>query len=280
MKVHLSFFLFFLVAACTQESNSSMQAQPTSLHSDSIAETPPSYDTTLRTIHIFVALCDNQYQGIVPVPKAIGNGQDPHNNLYWGCGYGIRTFFKRSEEWVWIKTYQPDTLRLKRAIFKHTKFNYYVVADAYDGKYIKKCTQDFMAASCGMEKDTLQLNDSLTLGISGNSKLLPYIGHDSLMEFELEKKYKNKDGVQRDVIILACISRTFFSPYLKEANVNPLVWTTGLMAPEAYTIHDALSGYVLEEPNEAIRTRAAKSYASYHKKCSEKAARNLLVTGW
>ena len=28
------------------------------------------FDTTYKTIHIFVALCDNKYQGIVPVPAA------------------------------------------------------------------------------------------------------------------------------------------------------------------------------------------------------------------
>ena len=37
-----------------------------------------------KTIHVLVALCDNKYQKIVPVPQAIGNGQDPKNNLYWG----------------------------------------------------------------------------------------------------------------------------------------------------------------------------------------------------
>lgn len=58
-----------------------------------------------------------------------------------------------------------------------------------------------------------------------------------------------------------------------------LLWTTGLMCPEAYTIHDALTGYVNKETNEAIRTRAALAYAKYQK-CSVSAARNLLVTGW
>jgi hypothetical protein len=51
------------------------------------------------------------------------------------------------------------------------------------------------------------------------------------------------------------------------------------MAPEAYTVHDAISGYVKDETNEAIRTRAALAYSKYQK-CSEKAARNLLATGW
>ena len=46
-----------------------------------------------RTVHVFVALADNQSQGIVPVPAKIGNGEDPENNLYWGSAYGIKTFF-------------------------------------------------------------------------------------------------------------------------------------------------------------------------------------------
>jgi hypothetical protein len=51
------------------------------------------------------------------------------------------------------------------------------------------------------------------------------------------------------------------------------------MAPEAYTLHDALSGYVLGEANEAIRERAAAAYAQYQK-CSLNAAKGLLVTNW
>ena len=52
-----------------------------------------------KTIHVFVALCDNDNQGIVPVPKKLGNGNDPGNNLYWGALYGIRTYLKKSKDW-------------------------------------------------------------------------------------------------------------------------------------------------------------------------------------
>ncbi|WP_431199255.1 hypothetical protein ACQ86K_29370 [Mucilaginibacter sp. P19] len=52
-------------------------------------------DTAFKVIHVFVALCDNKYQGIVPVPPAIGNGQDPETNLYWGSDNGVRTYFKK-----------------------------------------------------------------------------------------------------------------------------------------------------------------------------------------
>lgn len=233
-------------------------------------------DTGYKTIHIFVALCDNKYQGIVPVPAKIGNGQDPNANLYWGCGYGIRTYFRKSQDWILLKTYKPDSVRLERIVFKHRTKKFYLVADAYDGKHIKYCTVDFLRSSCGQYLDTLSIENK-TIGLAGNSSLVAYIGHDGLMDFQLNQKFINTDKKKRDVIILACYSKHYFAPHLKEANVNALVWTTGLMAPEAYTVHDAIMGYTNNESNESIRSRAALAYSKYQK-CSEKAARNLLVS--
>ncbi len=47
----------------------------------------------LRTVHVFVALADNQHQGIVPIAAKLGNGEDAEHNLYWGSAYGVKTFF-------------------------------------------------------------------------------------------------------------------------------------------------------------------------------------------
>jgi len=235
-------------------------------------------DSSAKTIHIYVALCDNKYQGIVPVPKGIGNGQDANTNLYWGCGYGIRTYFKKSNEWKLLKTQKINTIILERLIFKHTSKNIYLIADAYDGEQIKKCTEDFLNSACGKVKDKIILENN-SIGITGNANLVVYIGHDGLMDFELNDTYVNDDKKKRHVIILACYSKHYFSKHLAQANVNPLVWSTGLMAPEAYTVHDAITGYVANESNEQIRTRAANAYSKFQK-CSLKAARNLLVTGW
>ena len=238
-----------------------------------------SFEGSSKTIHVFVALCDNKYQGIVPVPAKIGNGQDPDNNLYWGCAYGIRLYFKKSKEWKFLKSEKNiNDIVLERVIFKHTSKDYYLVADACDGKYIKECTVDFLKSSSGIAKDTLLINNE-TIGISDNSSLVSYIGHDGLMDFQLSESFKNTDNKKRDVIILACYSKRFFFPHLADANVNPLVWSTNLMAPEAYVIHDAITGYVNNEDNQQIRNRAARAYSKFQK-CSEKAAKNLLVTNW
>ncbi len=236
------------------------------------------FDSTYTTIHVLVALCDNQYQGIVPVPKKIGNGQDPDNNLYWGCGYGIRTFFRQSPEWKEIKRYSPNDIVLQRIIFEHKTHKYYLVADAYDGKEIKQCTKDFLYSCSGQKKDTLHI-DSRVIGIEGNSRLLAYIGHDGLMDFSLKNTYTPADDFRRDAIILACISKKYFAPFLQSAKAYPLVWTTGLMCPEAYTLHDAISAYIKGGNPESVRTSAAKAYAKYQK-CGENAARRLLVTGF
>lgn len=73
-----------------------------------------------RVIHVVVALCDNEHQGIVPVPAKIGNGADPANNLYWGCGYGFKTFFKKRAEWKLLKQISnPEPDVLERLVFKH-----------------------------------------------------------------------------------------------------------------------------------------------------------------
>ncbi len=73
------------------------------------ATSPGSPQRTLprntgRLIHVLVALCDIEHQGIVPVPVKNGNGDDPANNLYWGAAFGVKNFFKRSQDWKLIVT--------------------------------------------------------------------------------------------------------------------------------------------------------------------------------
>jgi len=233
-------------------------------------------ESGIKTIHVFVALCDNKYQGITRVSAALGNGQNINTNLYWGARYGIRSYFKRSDEWELLTAQKKKDIILERLIFRHKEKNYFLIADAYDGKYIKQCTLDFLNSGSGNQKDTLKINGK-TLGLGGNAALVAYIGHDGLMDFQLSETFINTDNIKRDMIILACFSKRYFTPVLEQANVNILVWTTNLMAPEAYTLHDALTGYVTGETNEEIRERAAAAYARYQK-CSINAAKGLLVT--
>lgn len=231
-----------------------------------------------KLIHVFVALCDNDSQGIVPVPKKIGNGNDPDNNLYWGCGYGIRTYFKNSAEWKLIsKRKNISSIVLERCVFKHISKEVYIVADAYKGDKIKTCTVDFFKSASGNSSDTLMINTN-TLDMN-SADLVCYVGHDGLMDFTIEDYPKQKNNAEKDVIILACASRSYYKEGVKAAGARPLLWTTNLMCPEAYSLKAAIDGWLLNETGTQIHLRAAEAYDQYQK-CGLRGAKNLLATGW
>jgi hypothetical protein len=234
-----------------------------------------------RTIHVFVALCDNKYQGIVPVPEKIGNGQDPVHNLYWGAGYGVKNYFdKKSNDWILLKTIKnPSDDILERLIFKHTGSDVYLLADAYDGSKIKNTVYDFLHAASGKFAANVNLTDSLQLKFGGFADLCAYIGHNGLMDFHADISLKNYNKKKKDVIIIGCYSKSYFEPYIKESGANPLIWSTGLMSAEAYTLEWALDGWVMKESDNDIRIRAAKAYNNYQH-CGYNASMNLLRTGW
>ena len=152
-----------------------------------------------------------------------------------------------------------------------------MLADAYNGKYIKKTTIDFLEATAGGNDILISYNET-KLEFGGKSQLLAYVGHDGLMEFNVEGNFNPINTAKRDAIVLACVSKSYFEPYFRQTKVNPLVWTTGLMAPEAYTLKSAIDGWVLDETDSQIRERAAQAYHRYQK-CGIKGARRLLVTG-
>jgi hypothetical protein len=236
-----------------------------------------------RIVHVFVALADNQHQGIIPVPAKLGNGDDPDHNLYWGAAYGVRTFFARSAEWQLLAPSKKPKLEvLERCVFKHRDQNVYLVADAYQGSQIKQAIIDFLNSAAGRNPETIAvqaLSRTVTIRAGGGANLVAYIGHEGLMDFSLPVPAAGVDPRHRDAMILACISKSYFSPFLRAVGVQPLVWTTGLMAPEAYTLKSALDGWVQHETATAIRDRAAEAYSRYQH-CSLAAARRLLVTGW
>jgi hypothetical protein len=236
-----------------------------------------------RTIHVFVALADNVNQGIVPVPKMLGNGEDAEHNLYWGSAFGVKTFFTRSGDWKLLSSGEkPKTEVLERCIWKHRTANVYMVADAYRGREIQTAILNFLDAAAGLSWEEIVVRDgakSLTITARGGSSVVAYVGHEGLMDFQLPRTPHKKNDAQRQAIILACASKVYFAEPLRASGAYPLLWTTNLMAPEAYTLKSALDGWILGESNEQIRDRAASAYAKYQK-CGLSAARRLISTGW
>lgn len=234
----------------------------------------------VTTIHVLVALCDNEHQGIVPVPEAIGDGKNPKTNLYWGAGYGVSTFFnKKTSDWKLVnKQSVSNPLILERLLFKHAEKDIFLLADAYDGEYIKICVEDFLKMSNRQDAQTINF-EKMALQFGGGADLLAYIGHDGLMDFSVDMEYRENCEPAIDVMILACYSKDYFSSEIRKSGASPVLWTTHLMAPEAYTLKSAIDGWILNESGAAIEERAAQTYHQYQK-CGIRGARNLFTTGF
>jgi hypothetical protein len=195
----------------------------------------------------------------------------------------VRTFFKKSVEWKEVAHERnPDGPVMERSVFHRAAENAYVVAEAYQGKEIKQAIRDFFESAAGIPKEReikLHQADGEDVGLPSEAELSVYLGHDGLMDFALEKSFSGAQPGNRQVIVLACASKAFFGPTLRTTGAEPLLWTAGLMAPEAYTLRAALDGWVAGESAEQIRKRAAGAYAGYQK-ISQSAAGRLFTSGW
>jgi len=234
---------------------------------------------SVSVIHVFVALADNVNQGIVPVSATLGNGDNATTNLYWGAAFGIKTFFSRNRDWELVAAKRdPSAGVLERCVFKHRRGSFFLVADAYRGKEISQTTVDFLEAAAGKPGEQLKVGD-VQFHTGGSADVLVYIGHNGLMDFKLSSHPQRRDDRERRAIILACASKPYFSSALQDSGATPLLWTTNLMAPEAYVLSAAIDGWMKKESDEQVRLRAAEAYHKYQK-CGLKAARGLFATGW
>lgn len=273
--------VLFIFCGCTKAITQSNQRLEVNNTEEVVKKTDDVVKKTnnAKVIHVLVALCDNENQGIVPVPAHLGNGEDPAKNLYWGAAYGVKTYFGKSKDWQKLsETKNPKENVLERIIFKHKTQNVYLITDAYRGSKMKETIDDFFSAVSGEKLENVEVNNQ-TLQTLGSANLVTFIGHNGLMDFSLDKAITKKDDDNRDAIILACASRQYFAPHLKKTSANPILWTSNLMAPEAYILHDALDSWIKGESQTQIQTRGAAAYAKYQK-ISLKSAQRLLVTGW
>jgi hypothetical protein len=250
------------VAAAT---NSEVQAR---IYADIAAGKPV-------VIHVVVALCDNVHQGIVPVPKALGDGQDPSSNLYWGALYGIRTHLPRTANWIRLTDCRPDDNRILERVVMYAQVErdqwnvpVYIVADAWDGAKIREATAEYLEMTAGRSVQLVQVEqgaDRRILQAGGASHVLAYVGHNGLMDFRLAAPDPaSKDSPARSAIILACASKSYFLDHLRTAGAHPLLLTTGLMAPEAYTLDSALRLWIAKGTTVAATEGAAVAYNRSH----------------
>ena len=274
MKHYITIILLAAMMACSP-SQSEIKAD-NSQNKDSVKLSEQNSDLPVlnaKVIHVVVALCDNKYQAIAPVPAKIGNGQDAANNLYWGAAYGVKTFMKKQPQWQLVSTTNnPVAPILERLIFKHKHKNVYLVADAYDGQYIKEATQDFLDFSAGAHAKNIPFEKQALAG-GGQANLVVYIGHNLLMEYLITEGPKppvvnelmRTENIKRQAAVFACQSKRYFSEPIQKTGTRPLITTTTNMAPEAYSLNALVNGWVEGKTSQQIHEDIAQAYHKYQK---------------
>ena len=215
-----------------------------------------------KSIRVFVALCDNATQGIIPVPPKIGNGNDLDNNLYWSCDEGLRRVFQNSSRWQLTSGRRTDKagdeLVMDELEFTHKASKARLVASAYRGSQMQQCLRDFESAIRAGEHD-----------------LVVFIGHNGLMDAQLPVVAASP-ARKADVIVLCCKSADYFRDRITAQGGRPVLLTTQLMYPGAFILRDAAEAWLGSGNTEALRTAAAQAYAK-NQGISVKAARGVFL---
>ncbi len=218
-------------------------------------------------VHLYIPLCDNINQGIVPTSESLGNGFNLKTNLYWATSSATKKFFSRHPDWqVVYNEFDIDTNVLERIIFKR---NYngtpvYLAADAYRGDRMQETVNDFFAAlSCNkLQKAVLKSSD--TIGIAGYSDLVMFNGHNGMMDNIYVKDWKNNGPRQIDAVINACVSYSYFNHQLIRARAYPLVRTKTLLHPGAYVLTQIIDDWVAGKDETTICLNAGRAYCKKH----------------
>lgn len=206
---------------------------------------------------VFVSLADSVNQGIGDVPKALGNGQDARNNLYWGALYGVKTYFNRSSNWN-VRSVQPASSNVLDAIVISPKYNpeIQIHAEAWDGAHQRKTVRALYRTLANPDDE---------------NSLVVFVGHNALMDvfapvLPITAPIVNANKARnRKAAVLACNSADYFSDFIRTAGVENYVMTHGLMAPEAYVLEGVFTAWMAGLGANVARENAAKQYSKYQK---------------
>lgn len=213
-----------------------------------------------KKVAVFVALCDNASQGIIPVPARIGDGNKPEDNLYWGCTEALPPCLRASRCWKLLKKETPDDKRiLERLVFTDTAGTLELTVEGWRGSEIAACLTAFETAL-----------------VTGNHDLCAYIGHNVLMDRQIEPLGK-KATKPVDAIVLCCQSSTYFQKRLLDLGARPVLLTTQFMYPGGFLLRDTLPLWSKGGSTAEIRAAAGASYAR-NQKISTRAATGVFAT--
>lgn len=232
--------------------------------------------------HCLVPLCDNENQGIVPTSKSLGDGFSLITNLYWATSYGMKKFFVKNPKWkqLEVTNFDPSDTILERVAFERTYDSgakVVLICDAYRGDMMEPCVYDYLNSLAGYKSDSINFGGDY-LRINQDADLLAFNGHNGLMDVWADTVFAEGPR-NKDAVVVACASESYFLPHYIMTHSYPLVNTTTLLWPGAMCLDRILQHWANFESEEVIANGAGDAYHEV-KECGRQAARNMFSTGW
>jgi len=231
-------------------------------------------------VHLYVPLCDNDHQGIVPTTASLGNGMSLRTNLYWATSGGTKGYFKSKPKWKTVYNhFDIDTNVLERIVFKRQYNNttVFLVADAYRGDRMEETINNYLAAISNNRQESIHLNDSTTLEIAGQSDLIMFNGHNGAMDAITIQPWINTTEKRTDIVMNACLTYDYLQNQFMQAGGYPLVRTNTLLYPGAYVLDQIITDWVAGTEEKQLCLNAGRAYCVKHN-CGK--GTKVYKTGW
>jgi hypothetical protein len=228
---------------------------------------------------LFVALCDNDSQGIVKVKnRRICRGDDPDQNLYWATAGGLAATL-RAAHWqrVSIAYFREGDLAVKavwrrrlapggalRARFVRSSFDAYIVGLGYRGREIRQAMVDYLQA-VNRDDEHREEADHVWLRAGGASHLVGYIGHDYFYDVDdVQPLLSLREGdsrLHKGTFALSCSGHRLIRPAIRRGNAHILILNRTLGFPGAWTAEAIVGAIADGKDARAIHRTAATAFA-------------------
>jgi hypothetical protein len=229
---------------------------------------------------VYVALCDNDSQGIVKVKnRRICNGDHPKENLYWATAGGLSATLK-SAHWkersltyladgdlavkaVWQKTFPPGGALRGRGVRRPV--DVFVVGLGYRGSRIAVAMTDYLRA-VNRDGELFETVDGLALRAGGTSHVVGYIGHDYFYDVDDPKpllaERRGDSVLQKGTFALSCTGHELIRPAIKRENAHIFLLNRTLGFPGAWTAEAILAGIADGKSMRELFHSAAAAFAA------------------
>jgi hypothetical protein len=233
---------------------------------------------------VYVALCDNDSQGIVPVRnRSICDGDVPMQNMYWVGDNALAGLAKKRKwksvsrvedpdgalliEQIWTTSVRPEQ-RLREAGVAEP-FRVVVVGRAYRGNRIHEAFVDYLRAIHGDDAVTARV-DGIDVAYGGAGHVVGYVGHDYMMDVapgstrlrEVIDATAGGSTLAKGVFALACAGDSWIRPFVSRDNAYIMALNVYLGFPNAWAFGGILDGIAAQGDGDEIHRAAAKGFAA------------------